>query len=70
MHDNIPSAVISIKELSDANNFEVEVSDDPFVFNKSNLQKYKLIIFTSTNNDVFDTDEQRFRKLISVGKLY
>lgn len=69
VHDNIPFAVISIKELADANNFEIDVSDDPSVFNKSNLQKYKLIIFTSTNNDVFDTDEQRlnFRQYIEAG---
>lgn len=69
VHDNIPFAVTSIKELADANNFEIDVSDDPSVFNKSNLQKYKLIIFTSTNNDVFDTDEQRlnFRQYIEAG---
>lgn len=69
VHDNIPFAVTSIKELADANNFEIDVSDDPSVFNKSTLLKYKLIIFTSTNNDVFDTDEQRlnFKQYIEAG---
>ena len=56
VHDNIPAAVISIKEMADAFHFKVDVSDDPAVFTQSNLQQYKLIIFTSTNNDVFDND--------------
>jgi type 1 glutamine amidotransferase len=69
VHDNIPSAVISIKEMANTYHFKVDVSDDPAVFTKSNLQKYQLIIFTSTNNDVFDTDEQRlnFRQYIEAG---
>ena len=69
VHDNIASAVASIRELAATNNFNVEVSDDPAVFNESNLKKYKLLIFTSTNNDVFDTDEQRlaFRRYIEAG---
>ncbi len=69
VHDNIASAVISIKELAAANSFIVDVSDDPAVFNENNLKKYALLIFTSTNNDVFDTDEQRlaFRRYIEAG---
>lgn len=69
VHDNIASAVASIKELGAANRFTVEVSDDPAVFTEANLNKYTMLIFTSTNNDVFDTDDQRvaFRRYIEAG---
>lgn len=69
VHDNIAAAVTSIRELAAANHFKADVSDDPAVFNESNLKKYKLLIFTSTNNDVFDTDGQRvaFRRYMEAG---
>ena len=69
VHDNISSAVACVKELGTANAFTVDVSDDAAVFTEANLQKYQLLIFTSTNNDVFDTDEQRvaFRRYIEAG---
>ena len=69
VHDNIASAVASIKELGAANGFTVDVSDDATVFTEANLQKYNFLVFTSTNNEVFDTDEQRvaFRRYIEAG---
>jgi type 1 glutamine amidotransferase len=69
VHDNIAAAVASIRELGVANQFNVTVTDDPAVFTETGLKKYKLLIFTSTNNDVFDTDEQRlaFRRYIEAG---
>jgi len=69
VHDNISASVNCIQELGIANKFMVDVSDDPLVFNENNLKKYNLLIFSSTNNDVFDTDEQRlaFRRYIEAG---
>ena len=69
VHDNIALAVASIQELGLANNFKVDTSSDPAVFTETNLKKYTLLIFTSTNNDVFDTDDQRvaFRRYIEAG---
>jgi type 1 glutamine amidotransferase len=69
VHDNIASAVAAVKELGAANGFTVDVSDDPSVFSEANLKKYQLLIFTSTNNDVFDNDQQRleFRRYIEAG---
>src|SRR5690606_27151847 len=69
VHDNIPSAAGSLQNLADENGFKVHVTDDPTVFTKDNLKKYTLIIFPSTNNDVFDTDDQRleFRRYIEAG---
>ncbi len=69
VHDNIPSAVACIQKLGQEHRFHVEVSDNPAVFQSENLHRYRLIIFTSTNNDVFDTDAQRlaFRRYIESG---
>ena len=69
VHDNISSAVAAIQKLGAEKRFKVEVSDNPGVFEEQNLAKYKVIIFTSTNNDVFDTDIQRlaFRHYIEAG---
>lgn len=69
VHDNISSAVEAIKELGVQEKFKVEVSDDPTIFNEANLAKYTMLIFPSTNNDVFDTDAQRlaFRRYIEAG---
>jgi type 1 glutamine amidotransferase len=59
VHTNIPSAVAAIKEMGAQNGFSVDVSDDPTVFTEQNLKKYNALVFTSTNNEVFDTDEQK-----------
>jgi type 1 glutamine amidotransferase len=69
VHENISSAVACIKKLGIENGFSVDAGDDPAVFTESNLKKYSVIIFASTNNDVFDTDDQRlaFRKYIESG---
>jgi uncharacterized protein len=69
VHDNIPSAVAGVQNLGKTQGFKVDTSSDASVFTKSNLEKYDLLVFTSTNNDVFDTDEQRlvFRQYIEAG---
>lgn len=69
VHDNIPNAVKCIQKLGSENGFKVDVSDDPNVYTEDNLKKYTMLVFTSTNNDVFNTDEQRlaFRRYIEAG---
>lgn len=69
VHDNIPFAVECVRKLGQQHGFKVDVSDDPAVFTEKNLRQYTLLIFPSTNNDVFDTDEQRlaFRRYIEAG---
>lgn len=69
VHENIPYAVAALQKLGKENGFKVDVSDTAIVFNRENLKKYNLIIFTNTNNDVFDNDEQRlvFRHFIEAG---
>ena len=59
VHDNIPAAVKGIQRLGQQNGFSVTVSDSPSDFTDDNLRKFDALIFTSTNNDVFDNDAQR-----------
>jgi type 1 glutamine amidotransferase len=69
VHDNIPSAVASLEKIATGYGFSADVSDDPSKFNEENLKQYSFLIFPSTNQDVFDTDEQRvaFRRYIEAG---
>jgi type 1 glutamine amidotransferase len=69
IHDNIQNSVIAIQELGKQNGFVVEVSDNPSSFTESNLKQYDALIFSNTNNDVFDTDAQRveFMRYIQAG---
>ncbi len=69
VHDNIPSAVRCLQRLGQQHGFTVDTSARPDVFTEGNLRQYSALIFTSTNNDVFDTDGQRlaFRRYIESG---
>jgi type 1 glutamine amidotransferase len=69
VHDNIASAVEAVQVMAKRYGFSADVSDDPAVFTETNLKKYQALVFTSTNNDVFDTDDQRvaFRRYIEAG---
>jgi type 1 glutamine amidotransferase len=69
VHDNIPSAIQCFQKLGQQNGFQTDVSDNASVFTEDNLKQYSVLVFTSTNNDVFDTDEQRlaFRHFIEAG---
>ena len=69
VHDNIPSAVAAIQKLGKQYGFKVDTANDASVMTKDNLKQYTMLIFPSTNNDVFDTDAQRlaFRHYIEGG---
>jgi type 1 glutamine amidotransferase len=69
IHDNIPNSIIAIQELSKEYGFQVDTSEDPAVFTDGNLKKYDAIVFSNTNNDVFDTEAQRvaFMRYIQAG---
>jgi type 1 glutamine amidotransferase len=69
VHDNIPSAVNCIQKLGRQHGFKVDTSSDASVMTENNLKQYSMLIFPSTNNDVFDNDRQRlaFRRFIEAG---
>lgn len=59
VHTNIASSVEALKKIGQLNNLIVDVSDDPSVMTSENLAKYKCLIFSNTNNEIFETEEQR-----------
>lgn len=69
VHDNIAGAVACIQQLGRKYGFKVDVSDHPVVFEENNLKQYTLLIFPSTNNEVFDTDAQKlaFMRYVQAG---
>ncbi|RLD78771.1 MAG: ThuA domain-containing protein [Bacteroidetes bacterium] len=69
IHENIPSSIKALQEICKQENIETDASEDPAVFTDENLKKYDAIIFSNTNNDVFDTKEQKnaFQKFIRNG---
>lgn len=69
VHDNIATSVAMIRQLGATNGFTVDASDDPAVFTPENLKKYRALIFSNSNNEAFENDEQReaFKKFIQSG---
>lgn len=69
VHENIATSVEAIRSLGAENGFSADASDDPKVFAPDNLKQYKAIVFSNSNNEGFDTDEQReaFRKYVQSG---
>ena len=59
VHDNIANSIIAIQELGKQYGFTVDASNDPTKFTDDNLKQYDALVFSNTNNDVFDTDAQR-----------
>ncbi len=69
VHDNTTATARCIQKLGADNGFKVDTTSNPSVFTEANLKQYTLLIFGSTNNEVFDTDAQRvaFRRYIEAG---
>jgi type 1 glutamine amidotransferase len=69
VHDNIATSVAMIRQLGTTNAFAVDASDDPKLFTPENLKKYRALIFSNSNNEAFENDEQReaFKKFIQSG---
>lgn len=69
VHDNIPEALKAVQLMGTQHGFRVDTSSRPTIFTEAALRGYTLILFLNTNNDVFDTDEQRlvFRRYIEAG---
>lgn len=59
VHDNIPASIVALKKLGQENHFNVESSEDPAEFTTTNLQRFKVIVFDNSNNEIFDTPDQK-----------
>ncbi|HJS55755.1 MAG TPA: ThuA domain-containing protein [Chitinophagaceae bacterium] len=72
IHENIPSSIAAIQKLGIENGFKADTTTNSGYFTDGNLKKYDVIIFSNTNNDVFDTEEQKvaFMRYIQAGGGY
>lgn len=69
IHDNIQASVDMLTDLAKENGIEYVVSDQASIFTEDQLKDFDALIFSNTNNEAFDTDEQRlaFRRYIQAG---
>jgi len=59
VHDNIPESIKALQLLGSQNGFAVDTTTNAALFNDQNLRKYNAIIFSNSNNQVFDTEAQK-----------
>lgn len=59
VHDNIAASVDCLKGICDANGWTYEVTDDAGVFTAEKVKTFDVLVFSNTNNETFDNDEQR-----------
>jgi type 1 glutamine amidotransferase len=69
VHENIPASIAAIQKLGAENGFSTDTTTNSALFTDDHLKKYDVIIFSNTNNDVFDTEEQKiaFMRYIQAG---
>lgn len=69
IHDNIAACAKAVEALGKKHGFTSYTTNDASVFTTENLNNYTLVFFASTNNDAFNTDEQRlaFRRFVESG---
>jgi type 1 glutamine amidotransferase len=69
VHENIQNSVDAIRRVGAENGLTVDVSDNPEVFTDANLKRYRALVFSNTNNQVFENDPQRdaFKRYIQSG---
>lgn len=69
VHENIFAASQCLRRICEANNLQVDITDDPNTFTPERLAAYSAVIFANTNNEALITDEQRlaFRRYMESG---
>jgi type 1 glutamine amidotransferase len=72
VHDNIPASVEALKKICDASGISYVVSEDPAIFDPGFKDRFDGVIFSNTNNEVFENDQQRqiFKEFIQSGGGY
>ncbi len=59
VHDNIAASVAALEKICSGEGIAAEVSDQPSVFTPENLARFDAVIFSNSNNEAFDTEEQK-----------
>jgi cytochrome c len=70
-HDSIPQGIAAIKELGEANDFQVDATEDSTVFRDGVLSHYDTVVFLSTTGDPLnDTQQGAFERYVKAGGGY
>lgn len=70
-HESIPDGIAAIQKLGQENNFDVDTTTNPEMFNDSTLKNYSAVIFLCTTGDVLDyRQEAAFERYIQAGGGY
>ncbi len=69
VHENIPASIAAIQNIGKEEGWRIDTSNDPSIFSDDQLKSYDAIVFSNTNNDVFDTPQQKiaFMRYIQAG---
>lgn len=69
VHENIAASVAALEKICNEEGILTDVSDLPALFTSENLARYDAIIFSNTNNEGFETEEQKkaFQEYIRKG---
>ena len=59
VHDNIAASAGAIRDLGSRHGFAVDVTTNAAVFSEPNLKSYTAVIFANSNNEAFESEEQR-----------
>ncbi len=70
IHKNIPASIDMMFALSKQEKFQLDTTTNSSIFASGKLNQYDAIVFSNTNNDVFDNQEEKdgFVKYIRSGK--
>ena len=69
IHENISASIAALQKMGAENNFSTDTTTRSDLFTDDNLKKYDAIIFSNTNNNVFDNEQERvaFMRYIQAG---
>jgi type 1 glutamine amidotransferase len=59
VHDNVAASARALTELCRDKGIAADLRDNPSVFSSDSLKRYRAVIFSNTNNEAFDNDNQR-----------
>ena len=70
VHKNIATSVETLEKICKSLGVETVVSEDPSLFTRPEINRFDAVVFANTNNEAFDTEQQReaFKKYCQSGK--
>ena len=70
VHKNIATSVETLEKICKSLGVETVVSKDPALFTRPEINRFDVVVFANTNNEAFDTEQQReaFKKYCQSGK--